>query len=174
MINKIKKTRFEIENLYGLFASLKEQSFSPKFSFFLLRNIGFLESEIKALTDTRTQLHESIKEYDSERTSLAASMADKDENGQPIIDNSSYRIIENLEEFNVKFLELKDKHKDSVEKFQELETGLVELLGEEVEQDILSISYLDIPENVFTLEQLFSIRPFFKESEEELDELLMG
>jgi hypothetical protein len=174
MIDTIKKTRTELENLYGLFTSLKDETFSPKFSFFVLRNIGFLEAEVSALNETRVKLHESIKEYDTERMELAASMADTDESGNPVIDNGAYQIINNLGDFQIEFAKLQEKHKDSVATFNALEKGLVDLLNEEVDQKIMKISYLDIPEDTFSIDKLFKFKDFFKETEEELDELIMG
>lgn len=174
MIETIKKTRTELENLYGLFSSVKDETFSPKFSFFILRNIGFLEGEITALNETRVKLHESIKDYDTGRMQLAAQYADKDESGQPVIENSAYKITEKMADFQIEFAKFQEEHKDSIEEFQNLEKGLVELLQEEVEQNILKISYLDFPEDVFSVEQLFKFKEFFKETDEELDELIMG
>ncbi len=48
------------------------------------------------------------------------------------------------------------------------------MYNEEVEQQVLKISYLDIPEEEFTVEELSKLTPFIKESQEELDELIMG
>tara|TARA_R110001606_G_scaffold88448_5_gene199257 strand:- start:1055 stop:1579 length:525 start_codon:yes stop_codon:yes gene_type:complete len=174
MIDTIKKTRAELESLYGLFTSLKEETFSPKFSFFVLRNLGLLEGEITALNETRTKLHESIKEYDTERMQLAEKHADKDDAGSPIIEGGSYKIIDNLLSFQAEFATLQEKHIDTIAKFQSLEQGLVDLLSEEVDQKIMKVSYLDLPEDVFNIEKLFQFKDFFKETEEELDELLMG
>lgn len=174
MIETIKKTRTELENLYTLFASLKDETFNPKFSFFILRNLGLLEDEVTALNETRAKLHESIKDYDTERMELASRLADTDESGNPVIDNGSYKIVEKFEEFQTEHILLQEKHKDAVSAFGELERGIVALLNEEVDQCVMKISYTDIPAETFNIEQLFKFREFFKETEEELDTLIMG
>lgn len=174
MIKTVTKKRLEIENLYRLLAGIKDKTFNPKFSFFVIRNYGLMESEMIALEEVRNKIHESIQSFDTKRSELAASFADKDDNGAPIIENNSYKIVENFQEFNEEFKKLADEHKEDFEKSQELEKSLVELLNEEVEQKIMKIAYSDIPEDTFTIEQLFNMKDFFKETEDELDELIMG
>ncbi len=174
MIETIKKTRTELENLYGLFTSLKDEKFNPKFSFFILRNLGLLEDEVNAINETRSKLHESIKEYDTERLELASNMADNDELGNPIIDNGAYKIVEKYVEFQNALKALQEKHKDAVIEFQKIESDIIDLLSEPVDQNIMKISYKDIPSDTFSIEQLFMFKDFFKETDEELDELIMG
>lgn len=174
MIDTIKKTRTELENLYGLFTSLKDEKFNPKFSFFILRNLGLLEGEVTALNETRAKLHDSIKEYDAERVELAAKMADTDDSGNPIVDNGSYKIIENYTSFQAELVALQEKHKEAVADFQVIESDIQELLGETIDQSVMKVSYNDIPSETFSITQLFLFKDFFKETDEELDELIMG
>lgn len=174
MIDTIKKTRAELENLYGLFTSLKEEKFNPKFSFFILRNLGLLEGEVTALNATREKLHESIKAYDTERVALAAKMADTDDSGNPIVDNGSYKIITNAISFQAELVALQEKHKEAVNDFQVIESDIKELLGETIDQSVMKVSYSDIPSETFNITQLYLFKDFFKETEEELDELIMG
>ncbi len=173
MTATIKKTRMEIENLSGLFSSLRDEKFNTKFSFFILRNISYMKDEIVVLNEIRNRLHESIKVYDSERTSLASKLSDKDEDGNPIIINGAFKISKNMETFNDEMIKLQEHHNDSVELSMVLQEELNELLNEEIEQSIMKVSYLDFPEEKFTVEQLYKFKDFFKETDEEIEKMIM-
>lgn len=169
-------SRNQIIDLYQTLAPKSVETFNPKFSFFLLRNIKYLEEEVKVIDEMNLKLREVLKEYDAERNECITNLSDKDEDGKPIFLNNgqSVKMETNQEKFNTAIKELNVKYKDSLEEYTKVANDVDELLKEEIEQKILKISYFDIPSEEFTVEQLTKLAPFIKESEEELDELIMG
>lgn len=175
MIKSISLTRDEVVGIYKLLSNKRGKSFSPKFSFFVLRNLKFMEEEINVIDEINKQITGIVQEFQTARVSIASEYADKDEDGNPIIINGdSFSLKENQKEFQEKINELREEHKESIDKHDELVKQLQEVALEEIEQKVLTISYLDIPENEFTIEELGTLMQLLKETEDELDELIMG
>jgi len=169
-------TRNQIVNLYKTLRLRATEKFNPKFSFFLLRNIKFLEEEVTVIDESNESLRTILAEYDKERNELISLLSDKDENGNPVLINNgqSYKMETNAAEFNSSMEQLTVKYADELSEYNTIALQSQELLNEEVEQQVLKISYLDIPSEEFTIAELTILKPFIKESEEELDELIMG
>ena len=171
-----KMTRNQIVNLYKMLNERAEAKFNPKFSFFVLRNVKFLEAEIAVIDETNTSLQSVLTGYETERSSILDQLADKDEDGNLILlaDGQSAQIIENKTEFADAMEQLTDKFEKEITEYNVLSNQLNELFSEEVEQQVLKISYLDIPSEEFTIAELNNLNPLIKETEEELDEMIMG
>ena len=176
MLNEVKLARTQLVEIYKTLADRNAKSFSPKFSFFLLRNNKFLEDEIKILDEVNSNINENLKPYEDARIALINELGDKNEDGslKTNSDGGATIQLENTESFQNRMKELTEEYKDLIDTHTELSTQLQELYTEEVSQKVLKISYLDIPENEFSVQELTILTHFIKETEEELDELLMG
>lgn len=88
----------------------------------ILKNYSFKAKVCQAIIKNKNKLKEIVDTFDEARQTLVKSLADKDENGEPIIENGNY-VITDKEQINKEFVEL-----------QMIET--------EVELDIVSVDDL--------------------------------
>jgi hypothetical protein len=176
MIDTVKLTRKQIVENYKLVASRKDATFSPKFSFFILRNLKFMEEEVTTIGDLETKLQTILGDYEKRRSGLAVEHADKDEDGKPVLinNNTAFKMESRAEEFAKAFEDLKTEFAGQIEEYDKLTVQLDEVLKEEIDQKVLKVSYLDIPENEFSIEELYHMEVFIKETQDELDTLIMG
>ena len=176
MIDTIKLNRNSIVTLYKTVASRKDATFGPKFSFFILRNLKFMEEEITIIDEITTQIQTSLQKFNEAKINLGREYSDKDESGNPILinDETAFSITERNADFQNAYLDLEQEYMSDIEKHNSLQEQLNEVLTEEIEQKVLKISYLDIPKEEFNIGELSKLSKFFKETEEELDEMIMG
>ena len=88
----------------------------------ILKNYSFKAKVCQAIIKNKNKLKAVVDNFDEARQTLVKSLADKDENGEPIIENGNY-VITDKEQINKEFVEL-----------QMIET--------EVELDIISVDDL--------------------------------
>ncbi len=176
MIKTVNVKRDTLVGIYRILKSKKQGTFSTKFSFFILRNLKFLEEEINVIDEVNEQISKTLEPYNIARMSILTECSDKDEDGNPILinNNTAYKLTEHLEEFNEKILKLQEEHSESIALNSELKKQINELALECIDQRVLSISYENIPDGEFSIDELEIIMPLIKETEEELDTLLIG
>lgn len=88
----------------------------------ILKNYSFKARVCQAIVKNKNKLKEIVDNFDEARQALVKSLADKDESGEPIIENNNY-VIKDKARLNNEFMEL-----------QEIET--------EVEFDTISVDDL--------------------------------
>jgi len=128
-------------------ASLEGRKFSVKFSYFVAKNKVLIKDEFAALDEARRP-DPKFTEYDAQRAKLANEMADKDNMGQPRIENGNFVIIERVEEFKDKLESLKEQYADAIASQEQKAKDFEELLEEEVEYNGPKIDLKDIPEQI--------------------------
>jgi len=143
----MKVKRKELVELWGLIEQHRKIKNSVKFSYWLAKNRKRIQPEIESLEEA-IESSRRYKEYDTERARIAKFYADKDENGKPIIQNSSYVVIEKLNEFNSELNILKEKYKDEVEKRDKQIEEYNNLLEEEIEFEGFKIKLEDLPDGI--------------------------
>jgi len=143
----MKVKRKELVELWGLIKQHRKIKNSVKFSYWLAKNRKRIQPEIESLEEV-IESSRRYKEYDMERVRIAKFYADKDENGKPIIQNSSYVVIEKLNEFNSELDILKEKYKDEVEKRDKQIEEYNNLLEEEIEFEGFKIKLEDLPDGI--------------------------
>lgn len=89
-----------------------------KFAYALQKNIRLMKQEIKHIFEL-IQPSEDYKLYDKEREELAKKYAEKDEKGEPVVENEQYK-IKGKKKFDKELKELQEKYgkvyKDQEEK----------------------------------------------------------
>jgi len=143
----MKVKRKELVELWGLIEQHRKIKNSVKFSYWLAKNRKRIQPEIESLEEA-IESSRRYKEYDMERARIAKFYADKDKNGKPIIQNSSYVVIEKLNEFNSELNILKEKYKDEVEKRDKQIEEYNNLLEEEIEFEGFKIKLEDLPDGI--------------------------
>ena len=71
----------------------------------ILKNYSFKAMVCQALVKNKNKLKEVVDNFDEARQTLVKSLADKGENGEPLVENGNY-IIKDREKLNKEFMEL--------------------------------------------------------------------
>lgn len=71
----------------------------------ILKNYSFKAKVCQAIVKNKNKLKEIVDNFDEARRTLVKSLAEKDENGEPIIENGNY-VIKDKEKLNKEFAEL--------------------------------------------------------------------
>ena len=88
----------------------------------ILNKYSFKARVCQSIVKNKNKLKEIVDNFDEARQTLVKSLADKDENGEPLVENNNY-VVRDKEQLNKEFIEL-----------QKLET--------EVEFDTISVDDL--------------------------------
>jgi len=122
-----------------------------KFLYGIVRNIILIEPEIKVYEIVSAFTKEYI-EYDKNRVELCKHHSNKDGNGNPIIKNNIYDILDidgNMKEDFIKDLEKLNKDNKSVIDYRENQLLEIEKLKEEeIEIELYKIKLGYIPEDI--------------------------
>ena len=71
----------------------------------ILNNYSFKARVCQVLVKNKNKLKEIVDNFEEARQTLVKSLADKDENGEPLVENDNY-IIKDREKLNKEFMEL--------------------------------------------------------------------
>jgi hypothetical protein len=154
--------RKDLVRLWQLIEHHRQIKHNVKVSYFLAKNHKRLQPEIEALEEA-IKTSKNYRQYDIERARIAKFYADKNENGEPIIQNSSYVITQKLDDFNSKLNLLKQRYKEEIEKREKQLQEYSNLLQEEIEFDGHKIKLEELPNE---------IEPIFIESLMNIDLLI--
>lgn len=137
----------DVLNLHEALTSIEGRRFSVKFGYFVAKNKVMIKNEYSALDEAR-KADPKFTEFDTKRATLAAESADKDESGQPKIENNNFIIIENFEEFRKALDALKEEYADAIKDQEKKVEDFEVLLEEKVEYKGPKIDLKDIPEQI--------------------------
>ena len=71
----------------------------------ILKNYSFKAKVCQILVKNKSKLKEVVNNFEEARQTLVKALADKDENGEPVIENDNY-VIKDKEKLNKEFMEL--------------------------------------------------------------------
>lgn len=141
-------TREKIVALYQLLTRLASQKTTVKFHFLAAKNRRVLEPEVKSIQEANEPTPEYM-EFEGARIKLCHECSHKDDDGNPIINNNNYSIIEEKqEEFSEKMTALKEKYEDVVKQTEERTQQFLELLQEEVEVELNRFKLEELPKEM--------------------------
>lgn len=155
-------TNQELFNLANVMTTLKDKK-STKFGYAIMKNLEKIDRISRDLTKQSTfEREDEIKLFEKERIDILTDLSNKDENGKPVIKDNNFDLTpENLELFNTKFAELREKNKELLEAKIENENFIKTLLEKESDYVIYKVDYSDLPKDL-TAEDLHSITPLIK------------
>lgn len=143
------KTTLKLKEVLDLNKALVDLNLKgSKFSYAVAMNITRLKPEVDSIMASNKQ-RDDFSAYDKERIELAKKHAEKDSSGRPIIIGNSYK-LENQEEFQKEFTELKEKHKEAIDYREQQNKELDELLETETVIDLYKIGIEEVPEEITT------------------------
>ena len=73
----------------------------------ILKNYSFKAKVCQSIVKNKNKLKEIVDNFDEARQTLVKSLADKDENGEPLVEGNNY-VINDREKLNREFMELQE------------------------------------------------------------------
>jgi hypothetical protein len=131
-----------------------------KFAYAISKNITILEREIKALNKLSEPSPEFM-EYDKKRLSVCSEFADKDKNGNPVIQQGNFLISERSK-FDKAMAKLKKEHKEAYDNHAKKLEEFDELMEEEANIELFKVSLEVVPDDI-NGEVLHSIMPIIND-----------
>lgn len=119
-----------------------------KFAYALKRNINRMKSEIKSIFEILKE-SEDYKKFDLERIALAESMAEKDKDGKPVIEDregTEHFKIKEKKKFNAALKKLQKQHQKAIDGMNAQMKHFEEKLEEEATIKFYKIT--EMPEEV--------------------------
>lgn len=156
-MKEVKMTRNQLYAIYNILGKARDKVMSPKVSYFFLRNSQILHPEIEAIQKASEVLRitPEIEEYNKKQQDLLKELG---------ADNPEYR---------EKSMALYNENLSLIEDYRKKEAEFNSLMEDEVTVNIAQISFKEIPEGIFTTDDIQNLLNFLKESQEELDELIL-
>ena len=77
----------------------------------ILKNYSFKAKVCQSIVKNKNKLKEIVDNFDEARQTLVKSLADKDENGEPLVEGNNY-VINDREKLNKEFIELQEIETD--------------------------------------------------------------
>ena len=77
----------------------------------ILKNYSFKAKVCQSIVKNKNKLKEIVDNFDEARQTLVKSLADKDENGEPLVEGNNY-VINDREKLNREFIELQEIETD--------------------------------------------------------------
>ncbi len=142
---KIKKE--ELIQLWRELDQLNKGVYPIKFSYFIAQNRKLIKGEV----DILIELSKSPKEYmvyDNKRVNSAKELSDKDDNGEPVIQNNAYVITKNFEEFKKQMEALKEEYKPVIEEAEIRLKEFQTILGEPFDFDGFKVKIEHFPDKI--------------------------
>jgi len=138
-----------------------------KFTYAIARTKSYIKDEVEAVQEATT-MPESFQEYDKKRVDLCSKMADKDDDGNPIMNPSgnTFQIIKKADEFAEALEELREECKEALDDHKKWVEDLETLLNDEVDVKIHKVGIDFLPETL-TANQLEVIMAMVDDGEEE-------
>lgn len=95
-------TRGQVKGIYEYFASqLQQEGKTAEFSYLIYKNTETLAQEYANIVNTiyDENSDEKFQEFTKKSNELVVKYADRDEQGNPIVENNNYKITEQIVEF---------------------------------------------------------------------------
>lgn len=143
----MKAKKSDILTVYSVLEQLSKGAHQVKFSYFIAKNKKKLKDEVDLLKELALP-SEKYQEYDQKRANLAKDMADRDNNGKPIVSENTYVITENRKKFDDAVDALKNEYEEAIKEFDEKIGQYRDILKEEIDFDGHAIKVEDLPEKI--------------------------
>ena len=159
---KVKLTKEKVIQLHNALSEIGEEKPNAKFAYAVAKNLNVIEPEVKALMKAQEKSKE-YQEYDSKRVSICREMANKDENGTPIMiggifqkdkDGIPQRVggefdIPDRAKLDKRIEKLKKEYKEAVDEQEIKIDEFNELIKEEIDIEFHRVKYEWIPKDKF-------------------------
>lgn len=131
-----------------------------KLNYYLNKNKIKINNELLKINDL-DKPSKKLVEFETKRTDLCKKYSFKDESGNVIIENETYK-IKDISIFNKELKELKEEYKETILEREQQIKDFEDLLNEEIEFEFEKFSIDFIPDDLITGEQQTIIEPLLK------------
>lgn len=167
MLEQLK--RKELVELNVVLSQLKNEKCDKRFKFAVCRNLENLEPEMKAIQETQKDNPKYV-EFLEKRQQIGQECADRNENGEPILQTihgqQIFIIKERKDEANEKINKLNEEYSEVIKEKEEEMKQFRELLEEEISVDMCKVSFDYLPEDA----DYGKLKYIIKETPEEIEE----
>lgn len=137
--------------LFELFNTITAPDFKYKgaeFNYIIAKNVAKLKPELEALQKGLEPTPE-YREYDSKRIEILKKYAVKGENGEPVIEDNSFKLADTTTALKeIKFLQ--EENQELLDARKKQEEDYQELLNKEATIEIHKLKKSDLPEDMET------------------------
>jgi len=146
----MKFTRENLVQIWGVLNGLTAEKTTAKGAYGIAKNKRIVDSEVKSIEEAQKnqKLPDGIEEFESKRIELCKKMADKDEEGNPMVANNSFVLVQNKQKFDKKLEKLRKDYDEPISLREKQDKEFQDFLKEEVEIDFHTINVNDLPDNV--------------------------
>jgi len=126
-----------------------------EFAYAVFKNKNLIEQEIKIFEQLRKDPHPDFQNYENERMIVCINYSQKDDNGNPVIENNQYK-IEDWSGFQEDMKELSDKYKDVIEDMENTRKEYEDFMEKESSIELITVKFENLPNDIdaITLERL--------------------
>lgn len=167
------------EKLFEIWYILKNEYFDnikldKRFDYARSRNLYNFNPEAEQIVKARKSEIKEFEVFETKRKSILDTYSLKDENDKPVLngDKCVFKSKEDEKKVTELLKNLAEEYKDVLSERQKEIDIYNELIQEEIEVDIVKTSFKYFPEQMNS-EFTFVLRPMMKETDEELENLLM-
>ena len=167
------------QKLFELWYVLKNEYFDnikldKRFDYARSRNLYNLNPEAEQIIKSRKTEIKELETFENKRKQILDTYGCKDEKGEIILKNNTcvFKSKEDEKKVSELLKNLSEEYKDVLSERQKEIDIYNELIQEEIEVDIVKTSFKYFPEQMNS-EFTFVLRPMMKETDEELENLLM-
>jgi hypothetical protein len=147
----------DFQNVLERFSTVKGR----EFAYAIYKNKSIIDGEMKILDQIKRQPHPDFQNYENERTILCITHSEKDESGNPIIEQNRYKIIDPAE-FNKEFEELRTKYAEVIADLESAEKEFMEFMEKENPLELYKIEFSDLPQDISGSE-IEMLKPILKD-----------
>ena len=132
-----------------------------EFAYAVYKNKSIIEGEMKILDQLKRQPHPEFQNYENERTILCIMHSEKDEAGNPLVENQRYKILKH-EDFNKEFEDLRLKYIDVIQDLESAEREFVDFMEKDSPVELYKIHFSDLPSDISGSE-IAELNPMIKD-----------
>jgi hypothetical protein len=118
-----------------------------KFAFCVLKNKKKIETQMeedRVIFEQILKPSEGFNEYESKRVQLCVQFSDKDEQGNPVVENNQYK-ISNLFDFNTELTKISEEYQEHIDGRTKQVDEYNTLLEEDINLDFQKVKFEDLP-----------------------------
>lgn len=152
----MKTKRNQVSAMLEVLKTLSDKVSVARTAYAISKNKRVLEEEGKDIQESvrvyqdRFSSLMGLQEYESSRIALCVECSIKTEEGNPLIDKGGNYVIDpaKFDDFGSKLEALVTENREILDKRSELEKEFSEFLGEEVEMDLRTIKFDELPDGI--------------------------
>lgn len=121
-----------------------------KFAFSVLKNRKTIESQMESDREIFEKIliaTDEYKDFEAKRIELCVLHSEKDDNGEPVVENDQYKIID-TQKFGEELNTISEQFKDAIDGRQKQIEDYNSLMEDELTLEFKKVSFEDLPQDI--------------------------